>query len=55
VTEYRPRPDVVYRCPVCHLKLMFDDSANRLTVAPFREGEAAVPVDLLVERRRRSR
>jgi hypothetical protein len=55
VTEYRPRPEIVYRCPVCHLELRFDDAADRLTVAPFREAEAAVPVDLLVERRRRSR
>jgi len=42
-----PRPQTVYRCPVCHLELVLDDLRKRLTLAPL----ATEPVP--VEQRRR--
>ena len=33
--ELRPRPNALYRCHVCRLELMLDESGERLTVAPF--------------------
>jgi hypothetical protein len=33
--EPAPRPRVIYRCPVCRLELVVDESTNKLTVAPL--------------------
>jgi hypothetical protein len=34
-TELIPRPNVVYRCHVCHLELILDPNGEELTVAPL--------------------
>jgi hypothetical protein len=33
--EDAPRPRTVYRCHVCRLELILDESTHKLTVAPF--------------------
>lgn len=33
--EMLPRSGIVYRCHICRLELIFDDTASRLIVAPF--------------------
>jgi len=32
-----PRPNVVYRCPVCRLELVLDPQTGKLTVTPMKE------------------
>jgi hypothetical protein len=34
--EHVPRPNVVYRCCVCRLELIFDYDHRKLTVPPLR-------------------
>jgi hypothetical protein len=39
--EKRPRPHVVYRCHVCHLELLLDLDAGKLTITPLLDVEPA--------------
>jgi hypothetical protein len=38
-----PRPGHRYRCHICRLELVIDESTNRLTVAPFDEPSTPSP------------
>jgi hypothetical protein len=33
--EAIPRPDVIYRCPICRLELVVDAARDVMIVAPF--------------------
>ena len=33
--EAIPRPDVIYRCPICRLELVVDTARDVMVVAPF--------------------
>jgi hypothetical protein len=35
LNEEAPRPNVIYRCPVCRLELVVDPDQERLIVAPM--------------------
>jgi hypothetical protein len=37
--EAQPRAGVHYRCHICRLELVYDDSIQKLVVAPMREDE----------------
>ncbi len=37
--EDHPRRDVLYRCHVCRLELVFDPESNKLIVAPIEDSE----------------
>src|SRR5713101_6172410 len=43
-----PRPDVTYRCPVCHLELVADSAIGKMTVAPM-PGNRHAPPDSTVD------
>ncbi|HEY3137244.1 MAG TPA: hypothetical protein VGL29_14545 [Blastocatellia bacterium] len=34
-SEETPRPNIIYRCHVCHLELVADTATGKLTVAPL--------------------
>jgi hypothetical protein len=42
-TEQLPRPDVVYRCPVCRLDFVLDPDTLTLTLAPLPSSKADTP------------
>ena len=33
--DVRPRPQVVYRCYVCRLELLFNEETNQMELAPI--------------------
>jgi hypothetical protein len=37
--EDHPRSEVVYRCHICRLELVFDSEASKLVVAPIEDDE----------------
>ena len=37
----QPHPHIIYRCHVCRLELLLDESTGRLTVAPLPSERAA--------------
>jgi hypothetical protein len=41
--EEMPRPGHRYRCHICRLELVIDQSTNKLTIAPFDEPGAPSP------------
>ena len=38
-SDHHPRADVVYRCHVCRLELMFNAATSKLVVAPIEDHE----------------